>query len=45
MARTGRWGLTLLVEDFGQPNGLCFSLDEQQLFVNDTDRRHVASSI
>jgi gluconolactonase len=34
-------GLTLLVKDFGQPNGLCFSLDEQQLFVNDTDRKHI----
>ena len=33
--------LTLLASDFGQPNGLTFSLDEQQLFVNDTDRGHV----
>ena len=33
--------LTLLADDFGQPNGLCFSLDEQQLFVNDTDRQHI----
>ena len=33
--------LTLLAGDFGQPNGLCFSLDEQQLFVNDTDRQHI----
>ena len=32
---------TLLADDFGQPNGLCFSLDEQQLFVNDTDRQHI----
>ena len=33
--------LTLLVDDFDQPNGLCFSLDESQLFVNDTMRGHV----
>jgi gluconolactonase len=32
---------TLLVDDFGQPNGLCFSLDEKRLFVNDTERRHI----
>lgn len=34
-------GLTLLADDFGQPNGLCFSLDEKRLFVNDTDRKHI----
>jgi gluconolactonase len=33
--------LTLLASDFGQPNGLCFSRDEKQLFVNDTERQHV----
>ena len=33
--------LTLLVTDFDQPNGLCFSVDESQLFVNDTMRTHV----
>ncbi len=33
--------LTLLVSDFGQPNGLCFSLDESRLFVNDTERQHI----
>ena len=33
--------LTMLAEDFDQPNGLCFSLDESQLFVNDTMRGHV----
>ncbi|MEM7112288.1 MAG: SMP-30/gluconolactonase/LRE family protein [Chloroflexota bacterium] len=33
--------LTLLVDDFVMPNGLCFSLDEQQLFINDTRRRHI----
>ena len=30
--------LTLLDTDFTLPNGLCFSHDEQQLFVNDTRR-------
>lgn len=33
--------LTLLVDDFAKPNGLCFSEDEQMLFVNDTDRQHI----
>jgi gluconolactonase len=33
--------VALLADDFGQPNGLCFSLDEQRLFVNDTDRGHI----
>ncbi|MGB0387633.1 MAG: SMP-30/gluconolactonase/LRE family protein [Ardenticatenaceae bacterium] len=33
--------LTLLVDDFSKPNGLCFSLDEKQLFVNDTDCQHI----
>ncbi len=33
--------LTLLVDDFSKPNGLCFSIDETQLFVNDTDRNHI----
>lgn len=32
---------TLLVDDFDRPNGLCFSLDERQLFVNDTARQHI----
>ena len=32
---------TLLVDDFDQPNGLTFSLDERQLFVNDTMRGHI----
>jgi len=31
----------LLADDFGQPNGLCFSDDESRLFVNDTERQHV----
>jgi gluconolactonase len=33
--------LQLLVDDFAQPNGLCFSLDESLLYVNDTDRAHI----
>lgn len=33
--------LTLLVDDFSKPNGLCLSMDEAQLFVNDTDRNHI----
>jgi gluconolactonase len=34
-------GLQLLADDFGQPNGLCFSLEGSRLFVNDTERRHI----
>lgn len=30
--------LDLLVDDFVQPNGLCFSLDETLLYINDTER-------
>ena len=33
--------LTLLADDFGQPNGLCFSADERLLYVNDTERQHI----
>jgi gluconolactonase len=33
--------LHLLVDDFDRPNGLCFSLDERRLFVNDTARQHI----
>jgi gluconolactonase len=33
--------LTLLVDDFLQPNGLCFSLDGWRMFVNDTERQHI----
>jgi gluconolactonase len=33
--------LQLLIDDFEQPNGLCFSLDEKQLFINDTPRKHI----
>ena len=31
----------LLASDYEQPNGLCFSLDERQLYVNDTLRKHI----
>ncbi|NQW21421.1 MAG: SMP-30/gluconolactonase/LRE family protein [Chloroflexi bacterium] len=33
--------VSLLASDFGQPNGLTFSLDEKQLFINDTDHGHI----
>ncbi len=33
--------LRLLVDDFAGPNGLCFSLDEKRLFVNDTELKHI----
>ncbi|NDJ61954.1 MAG: SMP-30/gluconolactonase/LRE family protein, partial [Chloroflexi bacterium] len=33
--------LTLLVDDFAKPNGLCFALDERRLFINDTKRFHI----
>jgi gluconolactonase len=31
----------LLIDDFAQPNGLCFSPDESLLYINDTDRAHI----
>lgn len=37
----GDGSLRLLADDFDQPNGLCFSLNEDRLFVNDTMRQHV----
>jgi gluconolactonase len=37
----GTKALNLLVDDFKQPNGLCFSRDEKHLFVNDTERGHI----
>ena len=36
-----RKDLQLLVDDFEQPNGLCFSIDETKLYVNDTVRGHI----
>ena len=37
----GDGGLTLLADDFDQPNGLCFSPDESRLFVNDSEGGHI----
>ncbi len=37
----GGGDLQLLIDDFAQPNGLCFSPDESLLYVNDTDRAHI----
>jgi gluconolactonase len=31
----------LLVDDFDQPNGLCFSTDESLLYINDTVHAHI----
>ncbi|HEY2636447.1 MAG TPA: SMP-30/gluconolactonase/LRE family protein, partial [Solirubrobacteraceae bacterium] len=31
----------LVVDDFGQPNGLCFSIDESLLYINDTENRNI----
>ena len=33
--------MTLLVDDFDRPNGLCFSPDESILYINDTERMHI----
>ena len=33
--------LTLLADDFENPNGLCFSVDGTRLFVNDSPRGHI----
>ena len=33
--------LAAVADDFEQPNGLCFSLDETRLFVNDSPRGHI----
>lgn len=35
--------LHLVAEDFGQPNGLCFTLDKRRMFVNDTAKGHIRS--
>jgi gluconolactonase len=37
----GGGDLQLLVDDFAQPNGLCFTADESLLYVNDTPRAHI----
>jgi gluconolactonase len=33
--------LTLLADDFANPNGLCFDLEENHLFVNDSPHNHI----
>ena len=33
--------LTLLIDDFDRPNGLCFSPDESMLYIDDTERLHI----
>ena len=37
----GGGDLELLVDDFAQPNGLCFTPDESKLYINDTTRAHI----
>lgn len=37
----GDGSLRLLADDFDQPNGLCFALNERRLWVNDTMRQHI----
>ncbi len=37
----GGGDLTLLTDDFEQPNGLCFSPDERTLYVNDSRVLHI----
>jgi len=37
----GGGDIELLVDDFLQPNGLCFSPDESLLYINDTTRAHI----
>jgi gluconolactonase len=39
VAPTGE--LELLADDFAEPNGLCFSLGESRLYINDTERMHI----
>ncbi|MEM7462466.1 MAG: SMP-30/gluconolactonase/LRE family protein, partial [Pseudomonadota bacterium] len=33
--------LQTIATDFEQPNGLCFSIDETKLYVNDTVKKHI----
>ncbi|MDX6511686.1 MAG: gluconolactonase [Gaiellaceae bacterium] len=37
----GGGDLELVVDDFAQPNGLCFSPDESLLYINDTVHAHI----
>lgn len=34
-------GLTLLADDFVQPNGICLSRDGSKIYVNDSERFHI----
>ena len=40
----GGGDLQLLVDDFAQPNGLCFTPDESQLYINDTVHGRTSAS-
>ncbi|HBB32695.1 MAG TPA: gluconolactonase [Cyanobacteria bacterium UBA8803] len=33
--------LTVVADDFDKPNGLAFSPDEQRLYIDDSERRHI----
>ncbi|MGA9380896.1 MAG: SMP-30/gluconolactonase/LRE family protein [Phormidium sp.] len=33
--------ITLVADDFDKPNGLAFSPDEKQLYIDDSERRHI----
>ena len=33
--------VTVVADDFDRPNGLAFSLDERQIYIADTPRRHI----
>jgi gluconolactonase len=37
----GGGDLQLLIDDFAQPNGLCFTADESLLYINDTVHAHI----
>jgi gluconolactonase len=37
----GGGDVELLIDDFAQPNGLCFTADEKTLYINDTERAHI----
>jgi gluconolactonase len=37
----GGGDLQLLIDDFAQPNGLCFTPDESLLYINDTVHAHI----
>jgi gluconolactonase len=37
----GGGDVQLLADDFGQPNGLCFSPDESLLYCNDSEQAHI----